>query len=170
MADFERLIPAPVTVSSSFTRQSLARFSQRLRHRGWTVAAAGKENVPPPPPAVDKRVKFDKRVYHGPVRCRPAGDVRGILKTSSGTRPGQQPANRMRAYDEPVTSFYIGAGEHLRMPSSPTAVKRSGAAETAKKTAKRRFGAETGSFDGNVGRWRTKRAFFARFRRFFRGR
>lgn len=173
MADIERLIPPPVSVSSSssssFTRVSLARFSQRLRHRGWTVAVTDKENVPPPPPVVDKRVKFDKRVYHGPVRCRPVRDVRGILKTSSGARAAAiggnarsdaAVPNRMRAYDEPVTSFYIGTGEHLQMPP-PTAVKRSstmatataaaavtttatGAARTAKKT-KRRFGTEIGS-------------------------
>lgn len=194
MTDFERLIPparhrdpddtepaVPVTRSSSFSRSSLARFSlQRFRRRGWTVGVddggdecggPDKENVirqlqPPPAVAVvGKRVKFDKRVYHGPVRGRPRTAVRGILKTARPvvtgaateggnggngyTNAGCDDAvpNRMRMYDVPVTSFYIGAGEHLQLPPLPA--KRgcssvAGAACLSKKT--RRFGTDIGSY------------------------
>lgn len=182
MADFERLIPldcagepddqtGPVRAvarSSSFTRMSLARFSQRLCRRGWTVGAddgvggQDKENWLPPqqqqqqPPIVVKRVKFDKRVYHGPVWHRRAGTtaVRGILKTSPVTaeRPvgysnaGYDDAvpNRMRMYDVPVTSFYIGAAEHLQlMPPGKRCSAAAVGGHEAKKT--RRFGTDIGS-------------------------
>lgn len=180
MADFERLIPrarddedcvdrsraanvrsAAVSRSSSFTRMSLARLSQRLRRRGWTVAAddgggggQDKENAraPPPPPVAGKHVKFDKRVYHGPVRdrCRSADGVRGILKNRTAV-PGRGDAvpNRMRMYDVPVTSFYIGADEHLLLKPTASA-KRCGPPSVAagdesepKKT--RRFGTDIGN-------------------------
>lgn len=181
MADFERLIPVdgedgdgrPVSRTSSFSRMSLARFSQRLRRRGGAVAADDehdKENAH----VVGKRVKFDKRVYHGPVAPpsdrsggAPYAAVRGILKTSTGRaeRRGTAPGtvgysnrgyddtvpNRMRMYDVPVTSFYIGASDHLQLPP---AVKRSSSAaaaaprpEPCKKT--RRFGTEIGSYTGS---------------------
>lgn len=178
MADFERLIPSdvvdiprPVARSSSFTRMSLARFSQRLCRRGWTVGmddgtdGQDKENavrLPPTNPLVVKRVKFDKRVYHGPVWDR-SGTVaiRGILKTSSAaaagrTAVGQTNAgyddgipNRMRMYEVPVTSFYIGAAEHLQLePAASGPGKRCSSAAVAgghefKKT--RRFGTDIGS-------------------------
>lgn len=178
MADFERLIPAvdgddgpprrpgqpaAASRSSSFSRLSLSRFSQRLRRRGWTVAAddgdQDKENrgrPRPPPPVAAKRVKFDKRVYLGPVRDRPCrtAAVRGILKTPAAE--GSSSAgyaccddavpNRMRMYDVPVTSFYIGAGEHLQLMPPRTAKRCSpGAARQTKKTC-RRFGTEIGSW------------------------
>ncbi|XP_025415645.1 ankyrin repeat and fibronectin type-III domain-containing protein 1 isoform X2 [Sipha flava] len=188
MADFERLIPADsedgvrpaVSRSSSFSRMSLARFSQRLRRRGGTVGAdeQDKENAhvtghSRDQHVVGKRVKFDKRVYHGPVAPLfdrsggvPYAAVRGILKTSSGraercgTAAGtagysnrgydDTVPNRMRMYDVPVTSFYIGANDHLHLPP---AVKRSSSVaasavaapwpESCKRT--RRFGTEIGT-------------------------
>lgn len=189
MADFERLIPvdepeddgptaaaaaALVARSSSFSRASLARFSlQRFRRRGWTVGAddQDKENAAavPRPTVPGKRVKFDERVYHGPVRSKTAVGFpayRGILKTSSSNsgRPvvaaatataaaearlgnGAVP-DRMRMYAMPVTSFYIGA--HDDEPCArPETVKRSSCAaggalpDRSKKV--RRFGTEIGS-------------------------
>jgi len=146
MADSERLIPP-----APFSRVSLARFSHRLRRRGCAVGADGrdKENVAVAP-TVRKRVKFDKRVYHGPVavRGRPtAAAVRGILKRGrpADGRGGADDAvpNRMRMYDAPVTSFYIGAGEHLLL----TAVKRPRTPRPPDGANKiRRFGTEIGSY------------------------
>jgi len=200
MADIERLIPVdrcetgtgrPVSRVPSFTRASLARFSQRLRRRGWTVGAdQDKENVvaavyrPAPPPAVPvvKRVKFDDRVYHGPVcghgcgaatyggrrgggilKDAPAGPVAARCLSSavgysnvSYTDGDDAVPNRMRMYDVPVTSFYIGAGDD-RLPvsqqSSTFAAKRSssgvvGALRDAKKT--RRFGTDIGSYNDGI--------------------
>lgn len=196
MADFERLIPADrletgtVSVSrvSSFSRASLARFSQRLRRRGWTVGAdQDKENVTavyrpalPPPVPIVKRVKFDERVYHGPVcghecgatvfgrrggilKDAPAGPVAprclssaiGYANVSYSDGDDVVP-NRMRMYDVPVTSFYIGAGDDRLLGSQPTSTftaKRSSSAvvgplRDAKKT--RRFGTDIGSYNGGV--------------------
>lgn len=184
MADFERLIPrtrddaangktrSAACRSSSFTRISLARLSQRLRRRGWTVGAddggQDKENVRDggraTPPRAGKHVRFDKRVYHGPVRDRAgsADGVRGILKKRTATaaaarEPNGAPVredavpNRMRMYDVPVTSFYIGAGEHLLLmpPPPPTlSAKRcvSSTAASGEREAKktRRFGTDIG--------------------------
>ncbi|XP_022170944.1 uncharacterized protein LOC111034176 isoform X1 [Myzus persicae] len=194
MADFERLIPvdhretgtvasARVSRVPSFSRSSLVRFSQRLRRRGWTVGAdQDKENVvavyrpalPQPVPVV-KRVKFDERVYHGPVcghgfaptafsrrggilKDAPAGPVTARCRSStvgysnvSYTDADDVVPNRMRMYDVPVTSFYIGAGDD-RLPVQQTpstfAAKRSssgfvGALRDAKKT--RRFGTDIGT-------------------------
>jgi len=199
MADFERLIPAdrretgtgPVSRVPSFTRASLARFSQRLRRRGWTVGAdQDKENVvaavyrpalPPRAVPVVKRVKFDDRIYHGPVcghgcggattfgggrrggilKDAPAGPVAARCLSSavgysnvSYTDGDDAVPNRMRMYDVPVTSFYIGAGDDrlpVSQPSSAFAAKRSSsgvvsALRDAKKT--RRFGTDIGSYNG----------------------
>lgn len=191
MAEFEFLIPVDrdddgparsgsVRRSSSFSRASLARFSQRLRRRGWTVGAddgcgggQDKENdvrgIPLPPPAAVKRVRFDKRVHHGPVRSHggTAGapfSARGILKTSAASRrtaadggvgfanagcdPSSVP-NRMRMYDVPVTSFYIGAGEHLQLPASAPVKRCATAADAGERESKktRRFGTEIGSYN-----------------------
>jgi len=199
MADFERLIPADrretgtvaadrVSRVSSFSRASLARFSQRLRRRGWTVGAEqDKENVTavyrpalPPPVPVVKRVKFDERVYHGPVcghgcgatafgrrggilKDAPAGPVAarclsstiGYSNVSYADGDDAVP-NRMRMYDVPVTSFYIGAGDDrlpVSLPPSTCSAKRSssavvGALRDAKKT--RRFGTDIGSYDNGL--------------------
>lgn len=189
MAEFEFLIPIDRDAepaaksggvrrsSSSFSRASLARFSQRLRRRGRTVGVddggQDKENdvrgiaLPPPVPVAVKRVKFDKRVYHGPVRCHSSKTplaVRGILKTSTASRRAPAAAgvcysdacrdsssvpNRMHMYNVPVTSFYIGAGEHLELPAA-TAVKRClTAADAGERESKktRRFGTEIGSYN-----------------------
>lgn len=190
MTDFERLIPVDepedsdrtgrtVTRSSSFTRASLARFSlQRLRRRGWTVGVddQDKENAadgaPVNPTVPGKRVKFNERVYHGPVRSKTAAVgfpvYRGILKTSSAAsrtaiaNSGHSPVDvrrvggcggvvpdRMRMYAMPVTSFYIGAHDDEPCPQPPPGtVKRSsvtaaGASHQSKKV--RRFGTEIGS-------------------------
>lgn len=176
-ADGMKTAPAPtVSRSSSFSRLSLARFSQRLCRRGWTVGdGPDKENAgvvgraPPLRTAVGKRVKFDKRVYHGPIRNRRDETMvavcRGILKSStaatvaagySNTRCDDAVPNRMRMYDIPVTSFYIGADEHLQLMPLQTAKRRNSATVTpetpegreAKKT--RRFGTELGSYYGRI--------------------
>lgn len=167
MADFERLIPVDepedgttttVARSSSFSRASLARFSlQRFRRRGWIVGAddQDKENAAavPRPTVPGKRVKFDERVYHGPVRSKSASAAaaaaaavgfpvyRGILKTSSSSDSGRPAVaadarsgcgavpDRMRMYAMPVTSFYIGAHDgddcdERRARPRPETVKR----------------------------------------------
>lgn len=194
MAEFEFLIPVDpdddddddqpagsgtaVRRSSSFSRASLARFSQRFRRRGWTVGAddgggQDKENdvrrIPPAVAAV-KRVKFDKRVYHGPVRTRggiPAPfSARGILKTSTApnrtaaggggyTNAGRDSSsvpNRMRMYDVPVTSFYIGVGEHLELPALAAVKRCATAADAGERESKktRRFGTEIGSYNNGT--------------------
>lgn len=145
-----RTTPSVSRASSSFSRASLARFSRRLRRRGWTVAADDdKENDFGA--AADKRVKFDKRVYHGPVYDRSRagepgrGTVRGILKTSSRDRARRLAVpDRMRMYDVPVTSFYIGAGEHLTLPVKRQCPLTLAATREPKKT--RRFGTDIGSY------------------------
>jgi len=198
MADFERLIPADrrengtvaadrVSRVSSFSRVSLVRFSQRLRRRGWTVCAdQDKENVTavyrpalPPPVPVVKRVKFDERVYHGPVcghgcAATALGHRGGILKDAPADpvaarclssaigysnvsyADGDDVPNRMRMYDVPVTSFYIGAGDDRLpgpLPPSTFSAKRSSSAvvsalRDAKKT--RRFGTDIGSYNDGI--------------------
>lgn len=181
MAECERLIPLDDDDDSpppaqhdrllngagpaAFSRLSLARFSQRFR-RGWTVAVDGaggsqdKENAT----AATKRVKFDKRVYHGPVSGSRATCVRGILKTadrsaSAGTANtvlrdcvgGDDVPNRMRLYDLPVTSFYIGAGESLPEPHKHQ-IKRCASMMAGRSEAKkyRRFGTDIGWLLVNV--------------------
>ncbi|KAF0759539.1 ankyrin repeat and fibronectin type-III domain-containing protein 1 isoform X2 [Aphis craccivora] len=184
MADIERLIPAAdrccetgagprVSRVSSFSRASLARFSQRLRRRGWTVGAdQDKENadavyrpaLPPRPAPVVKRVKFDERVYHGPVgghRCggrgilkdAPAGPVAARCRSSAVgysnvSYTDDAVPNRMRMYDVPVTSFYIAADDDRLQPTAFAAKRSSssivGALRDAKKT--RRFGTDIGSY------------------------
>lgn len=172
---------ARVSRVSSFSRASLARFSQRLRRRGWTVSAdQDKENVTavyrpalPPPLPVVKRVKFDERVYHGPVcgygcgatmfgrrggilKDAPAGPVAARCPSSaigysnvSYADGDEAVPNRMRMYDVPVSSFYIGAGDDcLPLPPLAFSAKRSSSAvvgvlRDAKKT--RRFGTDIGS-------------------------
>lgn len=194
MTDFELLIPVDcgdsdenkpvqtpvVSRSSSFSRLSLARFSQRLRRRGSAIGdEPDKENVAVVGgrtqslrTVVRKCVKFDKRVYHGPIRDRRDQTLvtthRGILKTSpvengrpqstqttigySNTGYDDAVPNRMRMYDIPVTSFYIGANEHLQLMTLTTTKRCSSSAMVAsevggQKAKKiRRFGTELGSY------------------------
>ncbi|XP_050538090.1 ankyrin repeat and fibronectin type-III domain-containing protein 1 isoform X9 [Daktulosphaira vitifoliae] len=173
MAEFERLIPLDDDHSppaqhthagpATFSRLSLARFSQRFR-RGWTVAVdngeSDKENATA---AAGKRVKFDKRVYHGPVvqGSRPTC-VRSILKTGDRSAPGTANTvlrdcyaddgnvpNRMRLYDVPVTSFYIAANEPLTrsVNKQHQQIKRCASVMSARKEANkyRRFGTDIGT-------------------------